>query len=85
METDDFGFFPPTYIETAEFDCLHDDGIFFAEELKAAAVAVELNETKGTMHGYDIMRKASVSLASMERRIAFMKEHFEQRVERNGR
>lgn len=78
METDDFGIFPPTYIETAEFDCLHDDGILFAKELKAAGVEVMLNETNGTMHGYDIMRKASVSLASMEQRITFMKGHFEQ-------
>ena len=83
VETDDFSIFPPSYIETAEFDCLHDDGILFAKELKAAGVEVMLNETNGTMHGYDIMRKASVSLASMERRIAFMKEHFEQRTESN--
>ena len=80
VETDDFSIFPPTYIETAEFDCLHDDGILFAEELQLAGVEVELNETKGTMHGYDIMRKASVSLDSMKRRIAFMKCHLEQRT-----
>ena len=78
VETDDFSIFPPSYIETAEFDCLHDDGILFAKELKAAGVEVMLNETNGTMHGYDIMRKASVSLASMEHRITFMKGHFEQ-------
>ena len=81
VETDDFSIFPSSYIETAEFDCLHDDGILFAKELKMAGVEVELNETKGTMHGYDIMRKASVSLASMEKRIAFMKDYLEQKTE----
>ena len=80
VETDDFSIFPPSYIETAEFDCLHDDGILFAERLKAAGVDVVLNETKGTMHGYDIMRKASASLASMEQRIAFMKDRFKGRL-----
>lgn len=80
VETNDFSIFPPAYIETAEFDCLHDDGILFAEELKAAGAAVELNETKGTMRGYDIMRKASGSLDSMKRRIAFMKGRLEQKT-----
>lgn len=77
VETDDFSIFPPTYVETAEFDCLHDDGILFAKELKAAGIEVTLNETKGTMHGYDIMRNASISLASMEQRIDFMKKRFD--------
>ncbi len=71
-EAEDLSFFPPAYIETAEFDCLHDDGILFAEKLRAAGKEVLLNETKGTMHGYDIVTRASVSLDSMEKRIAFI-------------
>lgn len=71
-EGKDFGIFPPTYIETAEFDCLHDDGILFAQELREAGVPVVLNETQGTMHGYDIAARAKVTLDSMEKRIAFM-------------
>lgn len=76
VESGDFTFFPPTYIETAEFDCLHDDGILFAEELRSAGIETRLNETKGTMHGYDIVTGASVTRDSMKRRIAFMKEYF---------
>ena len=64
---------PPAYIETAEFDCLHDDGILYAARLREAGIAVELNETKGTMHGFDIVTKAPTSLAAMERRIAFVR------------
>ncbi len=47
---------PPTYIETAEFDCLHDEGVAFAASLRQSGVPVELNETAGTMHGYDAKR-----------------------------
>lgn len=67
---------PPAYIETAEFDCLHDDGILYAQLLSDAGVAVTLNETIGTMHGFDIATKAPASLAAMKQRIAFMKRSF---------
>lgn len=77
VETDDFTIFPPAYIETAEFDCLHDDGILFAEKLRLAGISVQLNETKGTMHGYDIVVGASVTLDSMKKRINFMQKNFE--------
>lgn len=64
---------PPAYIETAEFDCLHDDGILYARLLRDAGIEVVVNETKGTMHGFDIVTKAPTTLAAMEQRIAFMK------------
>ena len=64
---------PAAYIETAEFDCLHDDGILYARLLREAGIEVTLNETKGTMHGFDIASKAPTTLAAMEQRIAFMK------------
>ena len=41
-------------VETAEFDCLHDEAIEFAEKLKEANIDVIVNETKKTMHGYDL-------------------------------
>ena len=67
---------PPAYIETAEFDCLHDDGILYAEKLREAGVKVTLNETKGTMHGFDIMQKAQTTKAALAARIEFMKKAF---------
>jgi len=73
VEAENFAGFPPAYIETAEFDCLHDDGILYARLLEEAGVEVTLNETKGTMHGFDIATKAPDSLAAMAARIAFMK------------
>ena len=55
---------------------LHDDGILYAEKLRAAGIAVTLNETKGTMHGFDIVQKAPTTKAALGARIAFMKEYF---------
>ena len=72
----DFSKLPPAYIETAEFDCLHDDGILYSEKLRMAGVEVTLNETKGTMHGFDIMQKASITKAALEARISFMKKWY---------
>ena len=73
VEADRFEGLPPAYIETAEFDCLHDDGVLYADLLKKAGIEVILNETKGTMHGFDIATKAPTALAAMSKRIAFMK------------
>ena len=58
-------------------DCLHDDGILYAKKLREAGVEVTLNETKGTMHGFDIMQKAETTKAALAARIAFMKKVFE--------
>ena len=73
VEAESFDELPPAYIETAEFDCLYDDGVLYAQLLREAGIAVTLNETKGTMHGFDIATKAPTTLAAMAQRIAFMK------------
>lgn len=73
VEAKSFEGLPPAYIETAEFDCLHDDGILYADLLRDTGISVQLNETKGTMHGFDIVVNASITLDAMEKRIAFMK------------
>ena len=73
VEAKCFAGLPPAYIETAEFDCLHDDGILYADLLRKAGIEVTLNETKGTMHGFDIATKAPTTLTVIAQRIAFMK------------
>lgn len=67
---------PQAYIETAEFDCLHDDGIHYAQKLRDADIDVELNETKGTMHGFDIVQKAPTTKAAVAERIDYMRKVF---------
>lgn len=67
---------PPSYIETAEFDCLRDEGISYAKRLKEAGVEVELNETKGTIHAYDIVRESSVTEKNIHRRVNALNSAF---------
>lgn len=76
MEAKNFEGLPPAYIETAEFDCLHDDGILYAEALRAAGIPAVLNETKGTMHGFDIVQNAPTTRDAMDARISFLKNAF---------
>lgn len=76
VEADSLEGMPPAYIETAEFDCLHDDGVLYAERLRNAGVEVILNETKGTMHGFDIATKAPTTEAAIKERISFMRRFF---------
>ena len=67
---------PPTYVETAEFDCLHDDGILYADRLAREDCKVVLNETKGTVHAYDMAENSTVLKKSMKRRTDFINELF---------
>ena len=76
MEAPSFDNLPTAYIETAEFDCLHDEAIAYANVLQQAGVVVTLNETKGTMHGFDIVEKAPTTKAAVKARIEFMKNLF---------
>lgn len=67
---------PATYIETAEFDCLHDEGILYAKRLEEnQGVSVTLYETKETMHGFD-ETKCDITEDAVKRRINYIKEHF---------
>lgn len=66
---------PPTYIELCEFDCLHDEGADFAEKLTKLGGTVELNDTRGTYHGYDIARSAAITQNSITRRTDFIKRY----------
>lgn len=64
--------FPPTYVETAQFDCLNNEGLIFAENLKKAGCKVVVNQTKNTMHGFDAVDCPTTQKAFLER-IEFLK------------
>lgn len=51
---------PETYIETAEYDCLHDGAVIYADRLRSNGIPVELHNTKGTVHGYDMAMKSGI-------------------------
>ncbi|MDD3400243.1 MAG: alpha/beta hydrolase [Eubacteriales bacterium] len=60
MEASTLGGLPHAYIEVAEFDCLRDDGILYAQRLRHEGVSAELHLIKGAMHGYDIAAKSGI-------------------------
>ena len=76
VEAERFDSLPPAYIEPAEFDCLHDDGVIYGRLLEQAGGVVTVNETKGTMHGFDIKQKAPTTIKALEDRIRFMRQIF---------
>lgn len=67
---------PITYIETAEYDCLHDEGILYGKRLREAGANVTINETRGTFHGYDSVLRSKIAIHNIEKRILFLKKGF---------
>lgn len=68
----------PAYVETAEFDPLHDEGIDYASALLTHGVEVELNETQKTVHGYDlVVPNSEISKAAIDRRNQFLRKVFQ--------
>ncbi|SHH65859.1 Acetyl esterase/lipase [Sporobacter termitidis DSM 10068] len=65
---------PGAYIEVAEFDCLRDEAVNFANALRASGVPAELMETKGTVHGFDIALDSAVVRQSVAGRIDALKK-----------
>ncbi len=69
---------PETYLETADYDCLRDEGINYGKKLRAAGIHVIEHDTKHTVHGYDAVFFSRLVKNLMEQRIAFLKgEHHE--------
>lgn len=65
---------PDTYIETAEYDCLHDEGILYGKRLREAGANVTINETRGTMHGYDSALRTNIAIENIKKRILFLRK-----------
>lgn len=62
---------PDAYIETAEFDALHDDGIAYAARLREAGCEVVLNETQGTVHAFEMAKNSGITKEALAKRIEF--------------
>ena len=66
----------PAHVETAEFDPLRDEGQAYAKRLLESGVTVSEHHTKGTVHGYDMLTKNSLTKEAIQRRCEFMKSVF---------
>jgi acetyl esterase/lipase len=64
---------PPTYMMTAEFDPLRDEGIDYAARLLEAGIPTELHNFAGAFHGFDQMGNASLSRAAIEEQHAALR------------
>ena len=76
VEYEDLSFLPPAYIEVAQYDCLHDDGVLYASLLKDNGIEAELYEIEGTMHGYECKYNSETMIRLRKQRIAYIKNKF---------
>lgn len=67
---------PPAYIELTEFDPVRDEGRAYAELLMKHGIPVILNQTKGTIHGYDAVKNSSITEENVQKRIEALKAAF---------
>ncbi len=58
MRAADLAGLPPTFLVTAEFDPLRDQGLAYGEALAAAGVPVDSRCYEGVFHGFFGMREA---------------------------
>ncbi|SFC47693.1 alpha/beta hydrolase [Butyrivibrio sp. YAB3001] len=75
-ELKSLNFFPKTYVEVAEYDCLRDEGHKFAKRLVSEGISAEVHQISGACHGYESALKSSIVEKCMNRRIDWIKEIF---------
>ena len=75
MEAESLAGMPPAYVEVAELDCLHDEGVEYAMRLQETGIEVEIHEVKKAMHGYDIAENSQLVKNCMEDRVAFISKN----------
>lgn len=76
LRAKDLSGLPAARVEVAQFDCLRDEGIAYAERLKQGGVETELFELKNAPHGYDLARKAPCVRENFENRVASIRRAF---------
>ena len=67
---------PDSYLESADIDCLRDEGLLYAQKLIDHGTQVELHKTKGTPHGFDLARHSEITQHYINLRINALKKAF---------
>lgn len=65
------------YVEVEEYDCLHDEGKLYAQRLIENGYQIELNDIKGTFHGFDQRFNKVLSKQIFEKRARVLRKAFE--------
>lgn len=60
--------FPPTYIETAQYDCLREEAWLLAQLLLQAGVPTTYVDTHHTMHGFDMVQDSEITQSQISMR-----------------
>ena len=60
------------FVEVAEYDPLHDEGIMIADELSMLGASVVISEPEGTVHGYDFLWRKPFVRRMIGRRIGWL-------------
>ncbi|MBQ5682928.1 MAG: alpha/beta hydrolase [Peptococcaceae bacterium] len=72
--SENFAGLPDAYVEVEEFDCLHDEGAAYAKILREAGCTVQLEDVKGTFHGYDMYENHPLVKEMLAKRCAALKK-----------
>lgn len=76
---------PPAYIEVAQFDPLHDEGVEYYKKIVDSNVYAELNDTKGTIHMSSNYLKSKETQKHVDRMIEFLRRYLDVGYKRVGR
>ena len=83
-ETEDFHNLPPAYIEVEQYDSLHDEGVNYWRKLKRAGIAAELQDVKGTFHGFDVFTKTDITKKMLDIRCSALRRAFNEVLQQSA-
>ena len=73
---ENFSDLPDAYVEVEEFDCLHDEGVLYAKILREAGSSVQIEDVKGTFHGFDFFNNHPLVQELITKRSSALKTVF---------
>ena len=59
-----------------QYDSLHDEGVNYWRNLKREGIAAELQDVKGTFHGFDVFTKTDITKKMLDIRCSALRRAF---------